>query len=403
MFARYRAAFRPPGTRAFSAAAFLGRMPIAIYPLTLVLLFSATSGGASGTYGVAGVMTGVYIIAGGIGNPVLARLVDRHGQSRLLVPAALVHVAAATVLIVTVRAGAPNWLVAVPVAALGLAYLPMGSLVRARWSSALAGTPELGTAYSLESTFDELIFAIGPVFAGVIAVAVSALAAVGTAAALVLAGSIWLARQTSTAPPVAAAGEHEATFVLRWPGMVLLTVAMAGLGAIFGSVEVTMVAFTGQHGDRNLTGIVLAVFALGSGVAGIGYGARTWSAPLSWRFCLQAGIFAALLPLFLLADSVPTLAVLAFVAGLGIAPTLITGFGLIDSLVPPRSLTEGLSWMTTGLNFGYGTGAAVVGVVADRYGAHAAFGAPIAAGVVLFGAAVAVRGRVRSVAAWSSR
>lgn len=270
MFTRYRAAFRPRGAAAFSAAAFLARFPIAIYPLSFVLLFSGGADGGHGRYGVAGVMTGVYIVAGGVGNPVLARMVDRHGQSRLLVPAALVHVAAAATLIVEVRASAPTWSLIPPVALMGLAYLPMGSLVRARWSHALAGTPELTTAYSLESTFDELIFTVGPVVASVIAVTVSALVGLGLAAALVLAGSVWLARQSDTAPPVAAAGEHEATFVLRWPGMVLLTIAMAGLGAAFGTVEVTIAAFAGQHGARNLTGVVLAVFALGSAVAGIG-------------------------------------------------------------------------------------------------------------------------------------
>lgn len=393
MITRYRAAYQAEGTAAFSAAAFIARMPIAIYPLGLILLFSS----GSHEYGLAGLMTGVYIVAGGLGNPLLARLIDRRGQSRVLLPAAVVHATTVFVLAVLVQAGAPTWALVAPVAVLGFGYLPMGSLVRARWSHTLAGTAQLSTAYSLESTFDELIFTVGPVIASVVAVTVHPLASFGVSAVLVVAGSVWLARQHDTAPPVAASGAHDTTFVLRRPAMVLMTVAMTGLGATFGTVEVSIAAFAGQHGDRGITGFVLAAFALGSGTAGLVYGARHWSSSIPVRFCLQAAVFAVLLPLLLLARTVPALAVLAFVTGLGIAPTLITGFGLIDRLVPAASLTEGLSWMTTGLNFGYGVGAAVVGAVADRHGAHTAFLAPVAAGAVLLLAANAVRLRLRPV------
>jgi MFS family permease len=67
------------------------------------------------------------------------------------------------------------------------------------------------------------------------------------------------------------------------------------------------------------------------------------------------------------------LAVCAFVFGLGVAPALITMFGLVQQIVPARALTEGLSWIGTGLNVGYGAGAAVVGGIADAHGARAAF------------------------------
>ena len=47
--------------------------------------------------------------------------------------------------------------------------------------------------------------------------------------------------------------------------MVLLSVAMIGMGAAFGTVEVAVAAFASQHGARSLTGVVLAAFAIGSG------------------------------------------------------------------------------------------------------------------------------------------
>jgi MFS family permease len=113
--------------------------------------------------------------------------------------------------------------------------------------------------------------------------------------------------------------------------------------------------------------------ALGSGVAGLVYGAITWKADVLDRYRVQAILFAILPAALLPAVSVPLLAVASFVLGLGIAPALITAFGIIQQIVPARALTEGLAWVSTGLNVGYGAGAALVGGIADAHGARAAF------------------------------
>jgi hypothetical protein len=113
------------------------------------------------------------------------------------------------------------------------------------------------------------------------------------------------------------------------------------------------------------------------------------------RYWGQSVVFAALVPLLLAADTVAQLAVIAFVVGLGIAPSLITGFGLVQTLIPVAALTEGLAWLVTGLNVGYGTLAALVGGVADRHGAHIAFWLPIGAGLFVAVAATALALRLR--------
>ena len=155
------------------------------------------------------------------------------------------------------------------------------------------------------------------------------------------------------------------------------------MGAIFASAEVTAVAFCGQHGQQGLAGYVLSAFALGSATAGFVYGTRTWKAPLLDRFRTQAVIFGLLPCVLLLASNIATLALLMFVVGLGTAPTLITAFGLVSEIAPARSLTEGLAWLTTGLNVGYGTAAAVTGRLADAHGAHISFLVTVGAGALL--------------------
>jgi MFS family permease len=119
--------------------------------------------------------------------------------------------------------------------------------------------------------------------------------------------------------------------------------------------------------------MVLAAIAVGSAASGLVYGAIGWRTSVLDRFRVQSVSFALLPILLLAATSVPVLAVCAFVFGLGVAPALITMFGLVQQIVPARALTEGLSWIGTGLNVGYGAGAAVVGGIADAHGARAAF------------------------------
>ena len=121
MLDTYRAVLRTPGTARFCAAAFVMRMPIALYPIGLVLIVSARTG----HYGFAGVLSGVYVIANGVGNPALARATDRLGQRRLLVPVSVAHVAAAVVAAVTVSAGWSDWLLAAATVVLGFTFLKM--------------------------------------------------------------------------------------------------------------------------------------------------------------------------------------------------------------------------------------------------------------------------------------
>jgi MFS family permease len=165
------------------------------------------------------------------------------------------------------------------------------------------------------------------------------------------------------------------------------------MGAVFASAEVAMVAFCGQHGQRSLSGLVLACMAGGSAVSGLLYGVVEWRAGLLTRFRTQALIFAALPVVLLAAFAVPVLAVCAFVLGLGIAPTLINAFGLVQQIVPVRALTEGLTWINTGLGVGYGAGAALVGGIADRHGARTAFLVVIGAALLTGMLALAVRAR----------
>lgn len=391
MLKTYRAAFRRPGTAAFCAAAWVMRVPIAMYPLGLVLILSARDG----RYGFAGVLSGVYVLANGIGNPVLARLTDRLGQGRLLVPASLVHAASTILLAVCLTAHWPDWTLIAPTAVCGFSYLSVGSLVRARWSFVLAGRPELNTAYSLESTLDEVIFVLGPLMATVIATQIMPVLVLYVGLVLVVIGAMRLASLRESEPPPHPADSRPRS-AIRERGIPALSIFAGAMGMIFASAEVTMVAFCGERGERGLSGAVLAAFAGGSAVSGFLYGARTWRMPLLDRFRLQAIVFGVLPPIFLVATTIPVLAACAFVVGMGIAPTLTTAFGLIGELVPALSLTEGLAWLVTGLSVGYGAGASLVGGIVDAHGPRPAFLVTVVAGLAMAALAQGLHTRLRA-------
>ncbi|SDJ06902.1 Predicted arabinose efflux permease, MFS family [Frankineae bacterium MT45] len=378
MLENYRAVFRTPGSAAFCAAAFVMRASIALYPLGLVLLISLRTG----HYTFAGVLSGIYVISSGAGNPVLGRFVDRYGQTRLLVPITLIHVTAMGTMALLAELNAPDWTLIAPTAIGGFFYLAVGSLVRARWSYVLNNQAQLTTAYSLEATLDELIFVLGPVIATVVATQLDPTLVPVLGCVLVGGGAIWLSRLTGSAPPPHPEGSERTRSALRFRGMPLVFAAMLFTGGFFASTEITIIAFCGQRGSTGISGAVLACFSLGSASAGFIYGARHWALPLLRRFRWQSILFGAMPVLLLLADSIPVLALIAFVVGLATAPLLITAFGLVERIVPDRVLTEGMAWMTTGLSLGYGLFAGVVGRIADAEGARQAFAVAIGCGLL---------------------
>jgi MFS family permease len=391
MLTHYRAAFRAKGTAAFASAGFVMRFPTAIYPLGLVLIASSRTG----HYAFAGALAGIWTAANGVGNPVLARVVDRVGQGRVIIPATSVHIVAAVVLGVLVHTEAADWTLVPVTIVSGFTYLSVGSMVRARWSYVYSGTypgvaespAELSTAYSLESALDEVIYTVGPLLASVLAIQIYPLSVLVACVVLIGVGALWLREQRATEPPSLPEGAPPHPSPLRSRGMVLLCIAAAGMGAMFASAEVTMVAFCGQHGQRGASGLAMGALACGSAIAGFTYGARHWKKPVLDRFRIHAVTFGILPILFFAATNVPTLILCALIVGLGIAPLAITSFGLIENLVPAESLTEGLAWLITGVSVGYGAGSALVGGIADEDGARSAFSVTVVAGwtVLLFG------------------
>ncbi len=70
---------------------------------------------------------------------------------------------------------------------------------------------------------------------------------------------------------------------------------------------------------------------------------------------------------------------------------MIIAMALVESSVPGHRLTEGLTWLVTGLGAGVAAGAALAGWVVDHHGVGAGFWTAVCAGAIVLLAALPVR------------
>lgn len=377
MFSPYRSVLQAPGALRFCLSAFVMRLPLSMYPVSLVLLISLRDG----DYAFGGYLTGAYIAGAAVGGPVLSRLADRRGQRRVLTTWTGVHTLAVAGLIVAVYTGAPRWLLLVVAVVIGFSYLSVGALVRARWAGLFGGrSDQLTTAFSLESTLDEVIFVSGPIVASVVATQLDPVASFVVIAVLVVAGAIGLCLAPGGAAIVVDA-EVPRPPIPTAP-LLLVVATLVFVGMTLGGVDVATIAYVGQAGYAAWSGAVIACFALGSGVAGLFYGAVRWRRGVEIRLRDQAVLFGIMPVLLYLVPNIGVLAPLLFVVGLATAPMLIVSFGTAEKITPPERLTEAMAWVNTGLNVGAGAIAPVIGLVADRAGADIALRIPWPAAVL---------------------
>jgi MFS family permease len=365
----YRGLFSAPGVKGFVVAGFVGRMPMSMLGIGVILLIQHLTG----SYALAGAVAATFNVSFAVAGPVSARLVDRFGQARVIVPLVLMHGAALTAMMLCARFEAPRWVLFATGVLAGATAISLGSLVRARWSHLLTGSPKLHAAFSFESVADEVIFVTGPALVTVLATLINPYAGLIVALTCTICGTIAFALQRGTQPPVRH-GERRSGSPITIPGVALLSGSFLAMGAVFGSVDLITVAFADEHGAKPVAGLLLGAFAGGSLVSGLWYGARQWKVSLRLRFVRALAVFAlGLAPIALIGD-LRVMAAALFLAGLAISPTIITGYTLIEQLVPARLLTEGMAWISTSVGFGVALGAWAGGRLTDSFGASNAYG-----------------------------
>ena len=373
----YREIFDAPGAKGFSAAGFVARMPISMLGIGVVTMLSQLRG----EYWLAGAVAATFALASALMAPQISRMVDRLGQSRVLLPATGISVVSVVSLLLCTRYQAPDWTLFL-FALLAGCMPSMPAMVRARWTELYRGSPKLHTAFSFESVVDELCFIIGPVISVGLSVMLFPEAGPLLSCVFLTIGVFLFTMQKSTEPTVRPLNPNSKGTVIKIGSLRVLVFTLAAIGTIFGTVDVVSVAFAENQGNTVAASIVLSVYAVGSCLAGLVYGTLRLSTPPHRQFLRAVAVSAVtMLPLFFV-DSIAKLAVAVFFAGMSVAPTMIITMGLVEKIVPESQVTEGMTWAITGLGIGVALGSAAAGWVVDGFGARAGFVVAIAAGLL---------------------
>ena len=386
MATSYRTILTHPGARSFTTAGLIARCPMSMVGIATILAVEELYG----SYTAAGLVSAANFVAMAVGAPILARCVDRYGQSRVMLPAVLVSSLSLVGLAAAASMHAHLGLLAALSALAGGLAGSMGSLVRARWTAMLTRPEEVHAAFSLEAALDEVAFILGPVLATALCTTPLLPVTSGwvSCVAMQLFGGLWFLSQRATEPaPHPARSQRTAEAedaeqsrkgtthppVMRYGAMVATAIVFLILGAMFGANDVAAVAFATEAGHKSASGLVLAVWGVGSFAAALLYGSRTWGWPL-WKQ-LMAGLvgLAVGASTFGFAPSLVVLSVLALLTGLAIAPTLTSGNNIVQVTVAPSQLTEGLAWVSTALNTGVSVGSLLAGQATDAGGSRAGY------------------------------
>lgn len=364
----YKSLFEPSGAVVFFLATFIGRVPLAMKALGCVLLVEILTG----SYGLAGAVGATQTLVSAFASPRLGRFADRYGERKILFWSIVVHTVGMAWLIIAAYTAAHPALLLTGAALIGGSTMPFGSLSRARWVHTLGQGRRLEKAYALESMADEAGFIIGPLL--VIPLSVSVNAAAGLLASLVMtiAATIILIVQNAPRTNVRIAPQEndvpEGKTVIGIPGIQVLIGSLLFMGIIFGAVEILLVAFAEHLGQPNAASIMAALFALGSLIGAVGYGAIQWHSPVDRRLKIAIWWIALGTIPILWANTVPLMSLAVFVTGLAISPGMIAANTVVEHLAPPKMLTEAFSWIGSALATGAAFGSIIVGVVLDEFG-----------------------------------
>ncbi|MFG2975833.1 MFS transporter [Streptomyces sp. NPDC048331] len=388
----YGQLLRTPGALGFVLPGFAARLPFGMLTISILLLVQHTTG----SYGSAGVVAAVTGISMALSAPLMGIFTDRFGQSAVLLPVVLAHAVAVTGLAALALLDAPLLALAAAAVPTGASVPQVGPMVRARWAAKLEGSPLLPTAAAFESVTDEFTFVVGPVLATALCTGVHPAAGLVTEATLTLLGGLLFAARRAGQPKVHApspTGEKRA-FALSFPGLRVLIFAFLGIGAVFGGMQVSLAAFSAEIGNPGANGLLYGVFAAGNMISGIAMGAVAWKIGPRRRLILgYIGLTAAASVLWA-ANSMILLGALGLVVGLFIAPALITGYTMVEQLVPANARTEAFTWLTGSIAFGQAIAVILAGRLTDAHGSSFGFLVPMGATALALTTLLALRAKL---------
>jgi MFS family permease len=370
---------RSPGAPRLLILSIIARLPLTMFSIALLLQAQHLTG----SFAAGGLVTGGYALALGIGGPVLGHLVDRRGQTVVLVASAGAT-AALLLAIALLPTGASLVVIVALAAGIGLTSPPVGACVRSLFGTVLPDQESVQAAYAVDATASELTWMSGPPVALGLGVVWSTGAALAIGGLMLLVATVAFAVQpASRGWTPSGIGARPRGGSLRAPAMRTLVVVLVAVGVLFGAVEVAITGAAESLGTKGLAAPLMALWGAGSLAGGV-LAARTASRRRDTKglIVLLGALSVGHASLAMAAGSAYVLGALLFIAGAAIAPSYTAVYAIVDRVTPTGTLTEAFAWLSTAVAVGGAIGAAGAGSLADSAGPAAVFAFAGAAGAL---------------------
>lgn len=363
-FSRYAELLRVPDLWATLAASIVGRLPIGIATLAILLFLQDRTG----SFALAGSAAALYVLGLATVAPFLGRLIDRLGPRPVLsVSAAIYPGMLLALVLLTLYTGSHAW-VAFAALAAGASFPPITICMRALYPRLVPDVGLLQTAYSVDAALVEAVFILGPALVALFVAAGYPYGAVLLAAFCVAAGNVVFLRSPairnwSVQPP----GKRRSLLgSLRSPQLLAVFAANFLYAGAFGLYEIAVTAFAAQRGTPAAAGLILALASVGSAVGVIVYGGREWKLPVTRQFLVTLGLMAVGLLLIAPISDLYLFALMNVAACAPMAPVIASQSLLMSRLAARETLAESFTWGATCLLTGISAGIAAGGVLAER-------------------------------------
>ena len=368
---------RQPLWRRWTLASFLGRLPLTMTLLALVLVGEE----ATGSLAVGAQLAGLATLMAGVAAPWRGRQLDRGGLREGMRKAALLTAAMLVLQALAVSTGAPLIVLYLLAAAHGAAFAALSGGFRALLVPVVSAE-DLPRANTLEAVFIEIAFVAGPSLAGILALGIGP---VGVLLAMA-AASVGSALLTAKLPAVTPHRDRTSAAPWRTPGAMPVYLLALALGVTLGLMESALPPRAEELGMASAAaGPLLALTAGGSAVGGLVAALRRDHRRHQARVAVVLlVVLAAAMVGLAVSGSLPPLALLLFGVGVPIAPLNALASLRLQDILPLGRLGEGFAVFTSMIMVGAGLGQSVTGQLLDNLGAQAllagAGGVPLIAG-----------------------
>lgn len=352
----YSNLLKTPGVARIIAAQLTARFPFGMLSLAFLLHVEHITH----SYGAAGIVLAATSVGQAVSGPLTSRWMGQWGMRPVLI-LTLAICFSSLLVFALVPMALPFYMLVGLIA--GLSVPPVQPAVRTIYPK-MVNSSQLTPLFSLDASAQEIIWVAGPVITTFVGTQISTVAAILVAAAFLVGGGIWFIASPEVGRVRIPKSKRSFGKVLARPTVLMATLSGFLLIGACSAVEAGVISAFGD-GSPN-SGIVLAIFALGSLAGGLALGhlaVGPWALPVRMVIVFIGISLTIFMPTTFL-----WLCGMLLIAGLGIAPALAVMFAIVSSSVRFSDTAEAYGWAGTGQLIGAAIGSAIAGVLIDRMG-----------------------------------